>query len=354
MVGIAINIAFPVIVLAKQLSQQQLKAFLTLLVVSYVASLASRKTSIYCVVVVPTFMASLLLAFFALGHDCFGWHVYGILVLSLGIAVTKVNICMSVCLHRYAAHSAFSCGPITNIVLLLLGCLANQGGPVWWASQHRCHHKHCDVDRDPHSPLLDGTEAAFSFFETHTRVEEEFLPNHLSCKPCDGIKAVLMRIVDTWSWLAVFAELSASYCFFGLDGLFVSYTSGWLCQSITLWFNIVNHPPGESHHDDNDDNDDNDNDDNDETNETTKKKTISCKATNGKETFFQDCYIPFRLLDALVPFFGKFVKEAEHEHHHNHPRLAKRSKYDIAYWGFIWPLEFFGLVWNVCVLDEYE
>jgi fatty-acid desaturase len=338
MVGIAINIAFPVIVLARQLSPQQLKAFLTLLAMSYAASLTGRKT-IYCVVVVPTFMTSLLLAFAALGHDSTSPRIYLALLASLLIAVAKVNICMSVCLHRYAAHSAFKAGPITNIFLILLGCLANQGGPVWWASQHRCHHKHCDVDRDPHSPLLDGTEAAFAFFETHTEIEEEFLPNHLNCQPGDGISAVFMRIVDTWSWLAVFAELSASLYLFGLDGLFISYTSGWLCQSITLWFNVVNHPPDGKINDTN-------------TTQTPKKKagvTDECKATNGKETVFQDYYLPFRFLDTLYPFFAKFVKETEHEHHHNHARLAKRSKYDIAYWGFVWPLEQLGLVWNVIV-----
>ena len=27
-----------------------------------------------------------------------------------------------------------------------------QGGPIEWVSNHRYHHKHCDTQRDPHSP----------------------------------------------------------------------------------------------------------------------------------------------------------------------------------------------------------
>lgn len=320
MVGIGINIVTPVVVLAQNLNETNLKSFITVLLFSYAASLFRRKT-LYCIVVVPTFVTSLLLSATL-------ENIKPLVAISMAVAIAiwKVNICMSVCLHRYAAHSAFKCGYKTNIAVSLLGCLANQGGPIWWASQHRCHHKHCDVDRDPHSPILDGTELAFSFFEVHDEVEEEFVPNHL-----DG-GSILMRVLDTWSWVIVFGELCVSYAVFGLDGLFISYTSGWLCQSITLWFNVVNHPP--------------DGKGKDVDVDAAKK---ACKATNGKDTTLDDFYIPFMLLDMLVPLFAFFVMEAEHKHHHDHARLAKRSKLDVAYWGFVWPLEQMGLIWNVIV-----
>lgn len=163
---------------------------------------------------------------------------------------------------------------------------------------------------------------------------EEFAPLHLK----DGF---MLRIIDTWAWMVVFCELGLSYWIGGTDALFLAYTSGWICQTITLWFNVVNHPPDKK----------------EETKSTTaattttnsKKNPSVCKATNGKDTQFEDYYIPFLVLDALVPLFSIFVMEAEHEHHHEFARLAKRSKYDIAYWGFVWPLERLGLVWNVVV-----
>ncbi len=326
MVGMGINIITPLLALAQNLSETNLKSFITVLLFSYTASFFLRKT-LYCIVVVPTFMASLLLS--ASLENITQPQVS--ISLAVALAICKVNICMSVCLHRYAAHSAFKCGYKTNVALSLLGCLANQGGPIWWASQHRCHHKHCDVKRDPHSPILDGTELAFSFFEAHDEVEEEFVPNHLD----EG--SVLMRVIDTWSWVVVFCELCLSYVLLGLDGLFISYTSGWICQTITLWFNVVNHPPDAGQKEDSD------------VNGGAAKKIPICKATDGKDTRLDDYYIPFMVLDALVPLFAFFVKEAEHEHHHNHARLAKRSKFDVAYWGFVWPLEQLGLIWNVIV-----
>lgn len=315
-VGMGINVFLPLIVLVNNLSKTERNSFLSFLAISYILSFTIRKT-MYCIVVVPSFMSSLLL--------CTTLHkLQPQIALSLALALTimKVNIFMSVCLHRYAAHSAFKCGPITSTALLIMGCLANQGGPIWWASKHRLHHKYCDVKRDPHSPVMDGVELAFSFFEIHDEVEEEFTPVHVKSD------SVLLRVIDTWAWIPVFAEFWTSYYFFGIDGLFVSWTSGWLCQAITLWFNVVNHPPTRTPED---------------------EKKGACNATNGKDTKLQDMYIPFMILDALVPLFAFFVKEAEHEHHHNFAKLAKRSKYDVAYWGFIWPLEKAGLLWDVVV-----
>lgn len=341
MVGMGINISIPVIVLAQNLTESNLKSFVILLLSSYAASLVHRR-SLYCIVVMPTFLTSLLLCF---SLDTLTPHTA--LTLAIAIAICKVNICMSVCLHRYAAHAAFKCGTITNTIVLILGCLANQGGPIWWASQHRLHHKHCDIPRDPHSPILDGTEKAFSFFEVHDEVEEEFTPNHFDSN------SVLLRIVDTWSWAFVCLELCLSYYFFGSGGLFVSFTSGWLCQSITLWFNVVNHPPDNSIDVDvrkkkKEEADNMQTPSSSRSSDEKRGATAECRASNGTgESSLTDFYIPFMLLNALVPLFSTFVKESEHQHHHVHAQLAKRSKFDTAYWSFVWPLEQVGLVWNV-------
>jgi len=72
------------------------------------------------------------------------------------LLLVKEGFCMSVCLHRYAAHAAFKTHWATSLALGWLGCMAGQGGPIWWASKHRCHHKHCETPRDPHSPKMVG------------------------------------------------------------------------------------------------------------------------------------------------------------------------------------------------------
>jgi fatty-acid desaturase len=407
-IGMAINIALPLIVLASHLPYDNangddddkmaaaagqnhtltsasslsfpfsltcsltIKNFVSLLLLSYSAAiLLSRRTSLYCIVVVPSFMASLCLVASLPTHDNDIQEMASVLFVSLSVslvlAIAKVNICMSLCYHRYAAHAAFKCGPITHVCLMLLGCLANQGGPIWWASQHRLHHKHCDDERDPHSPAISGPEDAFGFFKVHSAVVEEFAPAHL--------ESTFMRIIDTWSWVMVGVEMVVSYWCFGRTGLFIAYTSSWLCQTITLWFNIANHPPAKEE-------EASQPQQQQETKTTTtttggggtKKKAV-CLATDGgrrgaatisttttttiNNGYFDPwkddpsgVYLPFVFLNSLVPLFAFFVKELEHEHHHNHPMLAKRSKYDIAYWSFVYPLEQMGLVWNVIVPKE--
>lgn len=281
------------------------------------------------------------------------------LTASLSLAVVKVNVCMSVCLHRYAAHHAFDCGSAIDVVLNVLGCLANQGGPLWWSSQHRCHHKHCDLPQDPHSPLQAGTERAFAFFLDFQHVDERFVPPHMirnlggagqgagttTTTTATTTREVLIRALDTWAFLVVSCELYLSYCLFGLPGLYVAYTSGWVCQTITLWFNVVNHPPppaskakaqqvGQSQ-------------------QQQQQQRQLCLATDDKDKagpLASWTYPPWVFLDGLYPLFSATVMEGEHEHHHTHSTLAQRSEYDPAYWLFLFPLEQLGLVWNVQVL----
>lgn len=339
-IGMALNVFLPVVFMASYLEERVRNQFLGLLLFSYTASLATGRETVYCILIVPTFMSSLVLSGYLAGGETGNVESSFVLMatalfLSLALSIVKVNVCMSVCYHRFAAHAAFKCGPLTQIGMALLGCLSNQGGPIWWASQHLGHHKHCDVPGDPHSPIISGTEKAFSFFETNLQVWEEFAPKHLD--------SFLLRVIDTFSTVPVSLELLCAYYWMGRPGLFVAYTSGWICQSVTLWFNVANHPPP--------------------------SESIASTA-NDKAKFLAKCnaadnvtmnpwrdpcmknggvYLPFFFLNFLMVTFGCFVDERAHEHHHEHPRLAKRSTYDLAYWGFVYPLEQMGLVWNVVV-----
>lgn len=54
--------------------------------------------------------------------------------------------------HRLLTHRSFQTSRLTEYVLTVLGCLANQGGPVRWVAVHRIHHQHSDAEGDPHSP----------------------------------------------------------------------------------------------------------------------------------------------------------------------------------------------------------
>src|SRR5688572_23292675 len=48
--------------------------------------------------------------------------------------------------HRYFAHRSYKTHPWFEVVLAVLGSLANQGGLRWWVSEHRHHHRTADTD----------------------------------------------------------------------------------------------------------------------------------------------------------------------------------------------------------------
>ena len=58
--------------------------------------------------------------------------------------------------HRYFSHRAFKTSRWFQFVGALLGCLALQKGPLWWAAHHREHHRSSDHEGDVHSPHVHG------------------------------------------------------------------------------------------------------------------------------------------------------------------------------------------------------
>jgi stearoyl-CoA desaturase (delta-9 desaturase) len=55
--------------------------------------------------------------------------------------------------HRYFAHRAFRAGRVMQFIMGVIGCLAGQRGPLWWAAMHYVHHRNADTKDDPHSPV---------------------------------------------------------------------------------------------------------------------------------------------------------------------------------------------------------
>jgi stearoyl-CoA desaturase (delta-9 desaturase) len=58
--------------------------------------------------------------------------------------------------HRYFSHKAFKTSRVFQFCGALLGCVAVQRGPLWWAAHHRNHHAHSDDEEDLHSPVQHG------------------------------------------------------------------------------------------------------------------------------------------------------------------------------------------------------
>ena len=54
--------------------------------------------------------------------------------------------------HRYFSHRTYKTSRAAQFIFALLGNSAMQKGPLWWAAQHRKHHRHADKPEDIHSP----------------------------------------------------------------------------------------------------------------------------------------------------------------------------------------------------------
>ncbi|MEZ5381670.1 MAG: acyl-CoA desaturase [Microthrixaceae bacterium] len=55
--------------------------------------------------------------------------------------------------HRYFAHRSYKTNRVFQFVLAFGGTMAMQKGPLWWAGNHRLHHRYSDTEADLHSPI---------------------------------------------------------------------------------------------------------------------------------------------------------------------------------------------------------
>ena len=63
--------------------------------------------------------------------------------------------------HRLYTHRAFTTNDTLKFVFALMGTLAGQGPISRWVNHHWEHHRYCEKDKDPHSPVVD------SFWHAH-------------------------------------------------------------------------------------------------------------------------------------------------------------------------------------------
>jgi stearoyl-CoA desaturase (Delta-9 desaturase) len=92
--------------------------------------------------------ASALLVFFV----PFRWAYVGLWAASHFLRALGLTLMY----HRYYAHRAFKMNRGARFVWTLIGTMAMQKGPIWWAGHHVTHHKFADREGDPHSPMVSG------------------------------------------------------------------------------------------------------------------------------------------------------------------------------------------------------
>lgn len=200
--------------------------------------------------------------------------------------VWLIGVPMSMCLHRYFSHGAFTTSRPVQAVIGVVGCLAYQGGPLWWAAKHVRHHHHCDQPKDPHSVVQQGFFYAFVGWTM----------NPINLAERDTIYNNAAHFVPELQFLDKFHLAPATVLFsvletankygYGTDRAFIAYSvllPMLFCRLITLLFNVEYHPAHDPHR---------------------------CKSVDNP-----------RLLAVLVG-------EDQHDVHHKCPSKARRSQLD--------------------------
>ncbi len=85
-------------------------------------------------------------ATFALLPRFWSWH--GIAIFALLYWTTVLGVTLG--LHRLVAHRSFSSPIWVEKILVLMGSLACQSGPIEWVALHRHHHQFSDQPNDHH------------------------------------------------------------------------------------------------------------------------------------------------------------------------------------------------------------
>ena len=67
-----------------------------------------------------------------------------------------INVGIGMAYHRLLTHRGYKTPKWLEYFVTACGCLALEGGPIFWVATHRVHHQNSDQAGDPHTPH-DGT-----------------------------------------------------------------------------------------------------------------------------------------------------------------------------------------------------
>jgi stearoyl-CoA desaturase (Delta-9 desaturase) len=96
------------------------------------------------------------LPFIALHAACLFVFVVGFSWVALSVCIAMYLIRMFAITgfyHRYFSHKSFKTSRAFQFVMGIWGASSVQRGPLWWAANHRHHHKTSDEPEDFHSPV---------------------------------------------------------------------------------------------------------------------------------------------------------------------------------------------------------
>eukprot|EP00741_Cyanophora_paradoxa_P011314 tig00020554_g10928.t1 len=129
--------------------------------------------------------------------------------------------------HRYFSHRAYDTSRVFQFLLACLGSTAIQKGVLWWASNHRHHHKFADEPEDAHSPKLKGFWWAhcgwFLVSYEHVDVIWKYIP--------DLARYPELVWIDRYHYVPGALLAAGLYALGGLD----AFLWGFVVSTVLLW-----------------------------------------------------------------------------------------------------------------------
>jgi stearoyl-CoA desaturase (delta-9 desaturase) len=128
--------------------------------------------------------------------------------------------------HRYFSHRTFRTSRAMQLFFALLAMSSSQKGVLWWAGNHRIHHKYSDQEGDVHSVVRDGF--VWSHLGWILAREHEATPTD---RVRDLAKYPELVWLDRWWWVPPFAFALATLVLGGAFGL----VWGFFVSTMLLW-----------------------------------------------------------------------------------------------------------------------
>jgi stearoyl-CoA desaturase (delta-9 desaturase) len=168
------------------------------------------------------------LAFFAL-------HLLPFLAIFTGVTLTALFLALGTFFvrgffitggyHRYFSHKSFRLNRFWQFVFAFGGTMASQKGPLWWAANHRDHHRFSDTDRDIHSPKRGfwWSHVGWILCDKYNKADATQIR--------DFAKYPELRFIDRRDWIGPWAV--GVFCFLvgGWSGLLI----GFFASTVLLW-----------------------------------------------------------------------------------------------------------------------
>lgn len=124
----------------------------------------------------------------------FSWSAVGV---AFFLYWACLGLGISLCYHRLLTHRSFRTSRWFEYVLTILGTANSQGGPLWWVGTHRLHHRHADLDEDPHTPRhgFNWAHVLWSLASERAAPDVRFAAGDLARDP-------VMVVIDRYHWVS--------------------------------------------------------------------------------------------------------------------------------------------------------